>query len=596
MKKKWSAVLSMLLVFAFVLTACGSSNSAQDGVLYTALQAEPGSLDPGLAQSSPESWVINHLYTGLLAYDKDGKLVEGMSTMPEVSPDGLTYTFHIKDGMKWSNGEPVTANDFQYEWLRVLNPETAAVYAYQLYYLKGGEAYNSVEKPGVYYVKDDNGNDTKEVDHEVKYTDADLQGIDTNGKTPEQINDLVYQKWLKEKRDQVGVKALDDKTLQVVLENPTPYFADLTAFYSYYPVNQKVAEQDPDWAKQTGDKYVCNGPFTLKDWQHNSQIQLVKNDHWYDAKDVKLNGITIDILEDANTGWQNFDSGKYGVFVDPPKEIVAQKLEEKAPTLKIGKLIGTYYYNFNNIQTKDNKNPFANKDIRKALSLAIDRDALVNNITKGGEIAATGMVPGGLKDDQDKDFRDANGKLLEYNPEKAKELLAKGLQEEGLTKADLNGKVILYNTDQNHKKIAQAIQEMWKNTLGIDLQLENVDFNVKMAREHAHDFDISRGGWVGDYSDPMTILDLFVTGGPMDDCGFSNKQYDELIKKAKTTGDQKVRMDSMKEAEKILMEEAPIAPIYFYTQPYFVQEGVKGIYKPALQYPVLTYTDLGAQK
>ena len=239
------------------------------------------------------------------------------------------------------------------------------------------------------------------------------------------------------------------------------------------------------------------------------------------------------------------------------------------------------------------KNPFVNKNIRKAFSMALDRETLVNSVTKGGQIAAEGMVPFGLHDENGKDFREENGNLINYDPEEAKVLLEKGLEEEGLKAEDLNDKVLLYNTDENHKKIAQAVQQMWKEALGVEIQLENVDFNVKMAREHAHDFEISRGGWVGDFADPMTMLEIFVTGGAMNDTGFSNPTYDEYINVAKSSGDQEVRMNAMREAEKILMEEMPLIPVYFYTQPYFVKKDVKGIYKPLIEYPVMTYAELG---
>ena len=601
MFKKIKSLAGLILVLALVLTGCGGKDSAnksggtEDGdsgqILYTANRSEPGTLDPALAQGTHESWILNHLFTGLLAYDEEGNLVPGMADMPEVSEDGLHYTFKIKDGMKWSNGDPVTAKDFEFAWLRVLDPETASVYAYQLYYLKGGEAYNSVEKPGVYYVKDDAGNDTKEVDHEVTYTDADLAGLDVDGKSEDEKAQAVYEKWLADARAQVGVKAVDDTTLEVTLENPTPYFSDLTAFYTLYPVNQKVVEENPDWATDAST-HVSNGAFKLQTWEHDSKIEVVKNDNWFNADKVKLAGITWDILEDSNTAYQNFDSGKYWIEVDPPQEVVAQKFSEDDPILVIGKQVGTYYYNLNNIPKENEKNPFTNVNIRKAFSLALDRKSLCENITKGGQIPAEGMVPYGLLDDAGKEFRDGNGNLLKYDPEEAKALFEKGLQEEGLTVADVNGKVLLYNTDEAHKKIAQAVQQMWKQTLGVDIQLENVDFNVKLAREKAHDFDISRAGWVGDYSDPMTMMDLFVTGGSFNDSGYSNPKYDELIKAAIQSPDQKVRMDSMKEAEKILMDDMPILPVYFYTQPYFVNENVKGIYKPLLQYPVLTYAEM----
>ena len=606
MSKKLRNLIGLLVVMTLVLTACGgkkdsndTSNSGDTGtetaaegeILYTANRSEPGTLDPALAQGTHESWILNHLFTGLLAYDESGEIVPGMADMPEVSEDGLHYTFKIRDGMKWSNGDPVTAKDFEFAWLRVLDPETASVYAYQLYYLAGGEEYNAVEKPGVYYVKDDDGKDTAEVDHEVTYTDADTQGLDLEGKSDEEKAQAVYEKWLADKRAAVGVKAVDDKTLEVTLANPTPYFKDLTAFYTLYPVNEKVVSENPDWALNA-DTHVSNGAFKLKTWEHDSLIEIVKNENWFNADKVKLAGITWDILEDANTAYQNYDSGKYWMEVDPPQEVVAQKFAEKSPELIIGKQVGTYYYNLNNIQTADGKNPFTNANIRKALSMSIDREGLVTNITKGGQIPAEGMVPFGLMDDTGKEFREGNGNLIKYDPEGAKALLEKGLGEMGLTVADMNGKVLLYNTDENHKKIAQAVQQMWKENLGVEIQLENVDFNVKLAREKAHDFDISRAGWVGDYSYPMTMMDLFVTGGSFNDSGYSNPKYDELIKTAVQSADQKVRMDSMKEAEKILMEDMPIIPVYFYTQPYFVKENVKGIYKPMLQYPVLTYAEM----
>ena len=603
MFKKVKSLAGLILVLALVLTGCGEKNSANtskgaeaDGsssgqILYTANKSEPGTLDPALAQGTHESWILNHLFTGLLAYDEEGNLVSGMAEMPEISEDGLHYTFKIKDGMKWSNGDPVTAKDFEFSWLRVLDPETASVYAYQLYYVKGGEAYNSVEKPGIYYVKDDAGNDTKEVDHEVTYTDADLTGLDVDGKSDDEKAQAVYEKWLADARAEVGVKAVDDTTLEVTLENPTPYFSDLTAFYTLYPVNQKVVEENPEWATDA-ETHVSNGAFKLKSWEHDSMIEVVKNENWFNADKVKLAGITWDILEDSNTAYQNFDSGKYWIEVDPPQEVVAQKFTEEDPVLLIGKQVGTYYYNLNNIPKESEKNPFTNVNIRKAFSLALDRKSLCENITKGGQIPAEGMVPYGLMDEAGKEFRDGSENFLKFDPEEAKALLDKGLEEEGLTVADINGKVLLYNTDEAHKKIAQAVQQMWKQTLGVEIQLENVDFNVKLAREKAHDFDISRAGWVGDYSDPMTMMDLFVTGGSFNDSGYSNPKYDELIKTAIQSPDQKVRMDSMKEAEKILMEDMPIVPLYFYTQPYFVNENVKGIYKPLLQYPVLTYAEM----
>lgn len=598
MNKKFKVLIALLVLTAALLTACGGNKTADTGaapegtILIANNPSEPGTLDPALSQGTHESYLLNHLFTGLLRYDKEGKLAPGMAKdMPVVSEDGLTYTFTLKDDVKWSNGDPVTANDFAFAWLRALDPQTASLYAFQLYYIKGGEAFNTVEKPGVYYVKDDEGKDTTEVDHEVVITDADKEGLDLEGKSDEEIAEAVYQKWLSEKRDAVGIKVIDEKTIEVTLEKPTPYFAELTAFYTLYPVNEKVVTENPDWAKEAST-FVSNGAFKLANWEHNAKVEVVKNDNWFDAENVKLAGITWEILEDSNTAYQNFDTGKYGILVDPPTEVIAQKLADNDPTVIIGKQVGTYYYNLNNGQNPEGNNPFVNPKIRQAFSMALDRKSIVENITKGGQIPAEGFVPFGLIDENGKEWRDINGNLIKEDPVEAKRLLEEGMAESGITMEDLNSQVLLYNTSESHKKIAQAVQQMWNENLGVTVGLENADFNVKLAREKAHDYDISRAGWVGDYYDPMTMMDILVTGGSQNDSQYSNPEYDRLITEAKESPDQAVRMENMRQAEKIMMQDMPVIPVYFYTQPYFVQANVKGIYKPLLQYPVMTYAEV----
>lgn len=595
MRKKLTKVLSLLLVLSFVLTACGNKEEVVDDKenhIITALSTEPASLDPGLAKSVPESWVLSHLFTGLLSYDQDGNLVEGMSEMPEISKDGLVYTFRIKDNMKWSNGDSVTAEDFRYEWFRILNPKTASSYAYQMYYIKGAKAYNEIQKPGVYYVLDENNKKTKEIDYEIKYDNKDLEGIDISNKTEEEVADLVYEKWLDEGKSHVGINVIDDKTLEVTLESPIPYFGDLTAFYTYYPVNSKVAKENPDWAKESGESYISNGPFTLKNWEHNNKIEIVKNDNWYDAQNVKIDKITFELLEEINTIWQNYESGNYSIIIDAPQEIIAKNIDESNKELKFGKIAATNYCNFNIRQNENEKNPFANKNIRQAFSMALDRQTLVDVVTKGGEIPATGFVPFGFHDENGKDFREESGNLIEYNPEEAKSRLDLGLKEEGLTREDINSKVLLYTNDKSNKKIAEAIQQMWQKALDVQIEIEDTDFNVKVTREEIKDFEMSLSGWTGDYNDPMTMLDLFVTNRAMNDSGFTNEKYDELIENTKNSYSQKIRMDSMRESEKILIDEMPIIPMYFKTLPYFVKENVKGVYKPLIEYPIMTYAEI----
>lgn len=555
MKKRNLRFATMLLALVLLLTACGGGNapannagnnganeatadagSSEGKILRTNNNSEPGSLDPALATGTHDSWAMQHMFEGLMKYNEKGEVVEGMAKEMKVSDDGLKYTFTLRDDAKWSNGDPLTAQDFEFAWKRVLDPETASEYSYQLYYLKNGEAYNNGEA----------------------------------------------------KAEDVGVKAVDDKTLEVELETATKYFPGLAAFYTLYPVPKAIVEKNPDWAKdpKKGD-FVTNGPFVIKDWKHNEGIDLVKNDQYYDKDKVKLAGIHFDIIEDQNTSWQRYEGGEYDFMVSPPNTIVNKLKQAKDEQLTIGDDLGTYYFALN-VKEK----PLNNVKVRQALSLAIDRKAIVENITQGGQVPAEGMVPFGLLDDQDKDFRDDQGNLVKEDVEEAKKLLDEGLAEEGMTKADLNGKVIVYNTDESHKKIAQAVQEMWNSKLGISVNLENMEFQTLIDRRREGDYFISRAGWMGDYADPMTMLDLFMTGNPQNDPKWSNAKFDELLKKAKTETDQKVRMDSMKEAEKIMMEEMPVIPIYFYTQPYVTKPNVKGIYKVILNYPFLTYAEI----
>ena len=548
MSKKFIILTSLILVLAIIFTGCSSpSNEGKDPagnnqtaggkkILRSNNSSEPGSLDPALAQGTHESWILENVFEGLMTFDENGELVPGMAESYEISEDGLTYTFKIRDGVTWSNGDPVTAEDFEYTWKRALDPELAADYAHILYYIKGAQAYNSGEGS----------------------------------------------------RDDVAVKALDEKTLEVTLEAPTAYFLELTAFYTYFPVNKNVVESNPDWAKDP-ETHVSNGPFKLVRWDHNAKIVLEKNESYYNADKIKLDGIELDIIEDQNTAWQKYEGGEYHILVDVPTSVVAQLKAQNDPQLNIGNQIGTYYYNVN-----PDVKPFNNAKVRQALSMAIDREIITENITQGGQIPAEGVVPYGLKDENGNEFRDGVGSLVEYDPDKAKQLFEEGLAEEGMTLEEFNSGqfVILYNTSESHKKIAQAVQEMWRTTLGIEIGLENVEFQVKLNREKAGDYQISRGGWIGDYMDPMTILDLWWSESAFNDVKYNNEEYDKLIAESKATDDQNIRMENMRKAEKMIMEDMAVIPIYFYTQPYVVKENVSGITYVPVRYPMITYADI----
>ncbi|ETA79563.1 peptide ABC transporter substrate-binding protein [Youngiibacter fragilis] len=546
MKKKVLLLASIVMTAAFVATACGTSapttpttaptTPAAKKILRTNNSSEPGSLDPALAQGTHESWVLDHTFEGLMKRSKEGLIVEGVAEKYTLADDQVTYTFTLRDDAKWSNGEKVTAQDFEFAWKRVLDPALAADYSYQMFYLKNGAKYNSGEA----------------------------------------------------KVEDVGVKAIDEKTLEVVLEVPTAYFLELTAFYTYYPVNKKLVESNADWAKDP-KTYVSNGPFKLTDWVHNASIKLEKTDTYYDAANVKLDGIEFAILEDATTAWQKYEGGEFDFLTPIPGPVVGQLKASNSSELVIGTDLATYYYNFNSKRA-----PFDNAKVRRGLSMAIDRKTIVEKITMGGQTPAEGVVPFGMFDENNTEYRTAVGNLIKYDLTEAKKVFEEGLAEAGMTLAQFNAKgfKLLYNTSETHKKIAEAVQNMWKTSLGVEIGLENVEFQVKLDREKAGDYDISRAGWIGDYADPMTFIDLWETTSSYNDAKFSNAEYDKLVAESKATVDQKVRMENMRKAEKLLMEQMPIAPVYFYTQPYVQKSYVSGIYKPINRYPYFIYADI----
>ncbi|MFE0505813.1 peptide ABC transporter substrate-binding protein [Peribacillus butanolivorans] len=542
MKKSKFSVLALLMAIMLVLAACnsgsketsnekegGSSDSAKSKVLNVNNSSEPGSLHPANAQGTHESWILEHTFEGLTKKTEEGKIVPGVAESWKISEDGLKWTFKLKDGLKWSNGDPLTANDFEYAWKYALKPETAADYAYQLYYLKGGEAYNS--KKG--------------------------------------------------KEEDVGVKATDDLTLEVTLEQPTPYFLDLTSFYTFYPIDKKVQEENPKWALDA-KTHVSNGPFKLTEWKHKESLKIEKNENYYDKDKIKLDAVNFALIEDENTAWQMYQSGELDIAYPLPVDVQGQLVNSGDKEFKNGAELAVYYYNFN---TK--VKPFNNAKVRKALSMAIERKKITDNVAQGGQKPAFGVIPPGIPDASG-DFQENTGDLFAENVDEAKKLLKEGLAEEGMK--ELPDFSILYNTLDSHKKIAEAVQGMWRDNLGVEVTLENAEFQVKLDREKAGDFEISRAGWVGDYVDPMTFM-LWETDGAYNDADWSNKEYDKYLKVAKSTMEPKERMAALHKAEEVLIDEMPILPVYFYTKPYMVKSNVTGVYAPINAYPNFIYAD-----
>jgi oligopeptide transport system substrate-binding protein len=530
-----SVALGLASIMALsVLAGCGGAKNpaapaAGEKVIRYNSGSDFRSLDPQLISDTTSGNAAGQIFEGMVRLTESGPQ-PGMAEKWDVSADGTTYTFHIRKDAKWSNGDPVTAEDFAFAWTRALDPATASEYAYQLYYIKGGEAYNTG----------------------------------------------------KGKKEDLGIKVIDPNTLEVTLENPTPYFLELTAFSTYLPVNKKVVTGNKDWATKA-ETIVSNGPFKLQSWEPKKQAVLVKNPDYWNKGAVKLDKVVFLMVEEQATALQLWESGQVDIIDSPPSaELERLKKENK---LKFSPIYSTYYYVFNTT-----KPPFNDVRVRKALALAIDRKAIVENITKGGQTPAVGMVPFGTKDETGKDFRDSSGTLVSSNVDEAKKLLAEAgfPNGQGFPTVEL-----IYNTSEGHKAIAEAVTEMWKKNLGITtIKATNMEFKVLLDRRSKKDYQIGRAGWTGDYLDPMTFLDMWITTSGNNDAGWSNAEYEALIKKAKSTADQKVRMDAMRQAEAILMKEMPAIPIYYYTNPYLQADKVTGVYRDASNNIDFTYADV----
>lgn len=516
----------MLMVFlvSVVFAGCGTKSSTQTSgkVLRVANGSEPETLDPRKAIGIPESIVMRQIFEGLCTQNQKGDPIPGAAEKWEISQDGLVYKFFLRKDAKWSNGDAVTARDFEYSWKSTLDPKFGSRYAEQLYYLKNAEAFNK-------------------------------------GKAS---------------RDEVGVKALDDTTLEVTLERPTPFFLFLTTFFTYFPVHQKTVESNPQWNAEP-KTLIGNGPFKMTGWVHNSKIELVKNEYYWNKGVVKLDKVEMVLSDSKKTVIDMFENNQLDtVEVNPP----AQDLERlgKAGVLKNLPFISIYHYMCN-----VTKPPLDDVRVRKALAYAIDRQAIINTLTKGGEKAALAWVPYGLPDAKPgDDFRKNGGNYFKDNDiETAKKLLAEAGYPDGKGMPTIT---MLYNTNETHKAIAEAIQEMWKKNLGVNAELVNQEWKVYLQSRNQGTFMLARREWVGDYLDPMTCLEFMQGTQSNNNTRWKNDKYDSLVQEAKMTTDPQKRMQLMHEAEKILIEDMPSLPIYFGTQKVLEKPYVKGIIRDSL--------------
>lgn len=540
--KKFAA-LFMSLLMVFVMAACtaskdagseentkdnGKKKAAGEKVLYMNNGQEPTSFDPPIGFDAVSWNALNNLMEGLTRLNKQHEPEAATAEKWDVSADGKTYTFHIRDNAKWSNGDDVTANDFVFAWKRLLDPATGSGAAFLGYFIEGAEAFNT-------------GKGTA---------------------------------------DGVKVKAVDTKTFEVTLTSPQAYFLSVITNPCFFPINEKVAKANPKWFAEA-NSFVGNGPFTLAEWKHDSNFVMKKNDKYWDAKNVKLDKVDWAIIDDTNTEYQMFQTGKLDTS-DVPSDL-ADKLFKEGK-VKSEDQAGEYFYRFN--LTKE---PFQNLNIRKAFALAVDQEQMVNYVTKNKEKPAYGFVSYGFNDPSGKDFRKTNGDLIKTDVKKAKELLKKGMEEEGYSK--LPEVTLTYSTDDVHKKIAEALQQMFKENLGVDLKLANMEANVFATDQKALKFQLSRSSFLADYADPINFLENFQTGHSMNRTGWSNKEYDQMIKDAKNESDEKKRFEIMYKAEKLLFAEAPIIPLHFYNQVYLQKDAVSGIVRHPVGYLELKWAD-----
>lgn len=509
MKKKW-------MVLLLVLISCHKQENAyrpSSQELRFNLHVEPPTLDPRKAVDTVSISILNLCFEGLMRTDAEGQLIFGAAEKMTVSEDKKIYTFTLRDA-KWSDGKRVTAHDFERTWKTILDPLFPSELAMNLYILKNGKA--------------------------AKAKRCSL--------------------------DDVGVKALDEKTLQVELEYPIPYFLSVLATHCFFATPQHITNAFANW---TQEHYVGNGPFFLQEWRHHHAMILQKNPQYWDRDNVRLEKVEFALVEDETTELTMFENGELDWAGFPFSNLPTEALDQlgKKGELQSYDIAGTYYYIFNTKQI-----PFSNVNIRRAFALAINREAIVANVTQMQQMPAMGLIPPVMWDYHEPYFHD-------HDVEEAKRLFALGLQELGMRREDLPELTLSYNTLVGHHKIAQAIQQQWKEIFDVKVRLENKEWKVFLDELSHHQFQIARMGGLAHINDPISFLDFYrYLSSSNNYPQWSNPLFSDLLEKADRTADADKRFTILKEAEKIMMQEMPIAPIYYYRGAYLKKPYVKGIH------------------
>lgn len=516
--------------------AADATASAGEKILSVQVGPDPETIDPALNSAVDGGNMLLHSFECLLAVDQNGQLAPGQAETWETSEDGLTWTFHLRDGLKWSDGSDLTANDFVYSWKRVCDPMVAAPYAETV--LSMVEGYD-------------------------KAIEGDL--------------------------DALQVAAPDANTLVVTLNAPCSYFGSLAAFATLSPVQQATVEANGDaWATKA-ETYISNGPFYVSEWVPGSYIMMTKNPYYWNADAIKLDGIKWNLIEDSNAAYSAYQTGEVLMIKDVPTEEIPS-LKENAD-FYVDPIIGTYYLSMN-----IDREPFNNADVRKALSLAIDRDYVANTLMQGTYSPAGNFMGPGWIDTDGKQFMDnANGGKeyidttnYEADLEEAKQLLA----DAGYPNGE-GFPTISYSTNDAgyHKVVAEYLQQAWAE-LGIDLQVDIVEWASFTPMRRNGDYDVARNGWVGDYSDPSNMLDLFYSTNGNNDGKFNNADYDAAMELSRTTLDAAERSTALHNAEDILMEEAGCIPVAYYNDFWLQSDKITGSWHSPYGYWYFMYADI----
>jgi oligopeptide transport system substrate-binding protein len=539
-KNLWLLLALLVSSFALVAAGCGGDDeeagsetgAATEGAAEAAEQVitvnwgtEPPSLDPGLASDVTSANILLNIMDPLITLDEDLNPVANAAESFETSEDGKTVTFVLRDGLKWTNGDPVTAEDFEYSWKRTVSPELGADYAYQFYGIVGAQEYNGCDP---------------EKDDCAKLADG------------------------------MGVNAVDEKTLEVKLTTPQPWFIQQVAHHSFLAVNKKAVEQFGDkWTEAAN--IVTNGPFKLQRWEHNSAIDIVKDDTWRDADSVKLTRVNGRMISDGVTAVQAFEAGEVDVLQGglPPDEM--SRLKE-TPEYQQYPGLGTYYYGVNVKNIPDVKQ-------RRAMALAIPRQSVIDNVAQADQLPANGFTPEGMPGfdtiNPESQWLPAEGDM-----EQAKTLM----EEVASPKKDIT---LYINDSPGHREIAVAIQAAWKE-LGITSTIKQQEFQQYLeflGPPPNNDVDVYRLGWIGDFVDAINFLELWTCESGNNSTNFCNKEYDAKIEEARNTPDNDARYKLYAEAEDILFGEngeMPVLPIYFYTYTALERENIQDSYNTNL--------------